>query len=231
MLESLRVEVLEANLELVRQGLVTGTFGNASGIAREEGLVVIKPSGIHYDSLGACDMVITDIDGNVVEGTLNPSSDLATHLVLYRSFPGVGGVVHTHSRYATAWAQAGKEIPCYGTTHADYIHGSVPVTEPMKHAEIEADYERNTGCVIVRRFGNLDPAAVPAVLVHGHGPFCWGQSASAAANLAVLLEEIARIAYYTATLNHTAAPISQALHDKHFLRKHGPGAYYGQKPD
>jgi L-ribulose-5-phosphate 4-epimerase len=184
MLEALREQVLEANLELVRQGLVIGTFGNASGFAREEGLVVIKPSGVRYDS---------------------------------------------HSRFATAWAQAGKEIPCYGTTHADYIHGSVPITEPMKRAEIESDYELNTGCLIVRRFGNLNPEAVPAVLVSGHGPFCWGPSAEAAAHMAVILEEIARIAYYTATLNHAAVPISQALHDKHFLRKHGPGAYYGQK--
>ncbi len=229
MLEALREEVLEANLELVRQGLVIGTFGNASGFDREEGLVVIKPSGVRYDSLRARDMVIADLEGNVVEGILKPSSDLPTHLVLYRSFSVLGGVAHTHSRFATAWAQAGREIPCYGTTHADYIHGSVPVTEPLKCAEIESDYELNTGCVIVRRFGNLDPETVPAVLVNGHGPFCWGPSVGAAAHMAVLLEEIARIAYYTTTLNRAAGPIPQALHDKHFRRKHGPGAYYGQK--
>jgi L-ribulose-5-phosphate 4-epimerase len=231
MLESLREEVLEANLELVRQGLVIGTFGNVSGISRKEGLVVIKPSGVRYDTLRARDMVVADLDGNVAEGALNPSSDLPTHLVLYRSFPALGGVAHTHSRFATAWAQAGREIPCYGTTHADYLHGSVPLTETLKGAEIESDYELNTGCAIVRRFGNLDPVAVPAVLVIGHGPFCWGATAAAAARLAVLLEEIARIAYYTATLNPSALPISRELHDKHFLRKHGPAAYYGQKSE
>ncbi len=229
MLEALRQQVLEANLELVRQGLVVGTFGNASACAREEGLVVIKPSGVSYDALRPRDLVVTDLEGRIVEGVLNPSSDLPTHLVLYKSFPAVGGVAHTHSRFATAWAQAGKEIPCYGTTHADYIHGSVPVTEPMKPSEIASDYELNTGCVIVRRFGNLNAETVPAVLVNGHGPFCWGPSAQAAAHMAVLLEEIARVAYYTVTLNHAAAPISKVLHDKHFLRKHGPSAYYGQK--
>ncbi len=229
MLESLKEQVLEANLDLVRRGLVIGTFGNASGLCREDGLVVIKPSGVGYDRLRPCDLVVVDLEGNRVEGSLNPSSDLPTHLVIYRAFEVVGGVAHTHSRFATAWAQAGREIPCFGTTHADYFHGNVPVTGRMKQSEIEADYERNTGCIIVRRFGNLDPAAIPAVLVHGHGPFCWGPSAAAAAEVAVLLEEIARIAYYTATLNHAAVPISKSLHDRHFLRKHGPAAYYGQK--
>ncbi len=231
MLESLKEQVLEANLELVRRGLVIDTFGNASGIAREEGLVVIKPSGVAYASLRPRDMVVADLDGAVVEGALNPSSDLPTHLVVYRSFAGVGGVAHTHSRYATAWAQAGKEIPCYGTTHADYFHGSVPITDPMKPHEIENEYELNTGAMIARRFGNLDPRELPAVLVNGHGPFCWGTNVSAAAHTAWLLEEVARIAYYTQVLNPSAVAISQALHDKHFLRKHGPAAYYGQKSD
>lgn len=228
-IKELREQVLEANLEIVRQGLVVSTFGNASGILRAEGLVAIKPSGVDYSALSAADLVITDLDGRVVEGTLRPSSDLATHLVLYRSFPGIGGVVHTHSRFATAWAQAHKEIPCLGTTHADYFHGSVPLTDPMRPEEIQDRYEENTGHVIVRRFKDLDSNRFPAVLVAGHGPFAWGESARAAAHSAVLLEEIARISYYTMTLNPSITPISQALLDKHFLRKHGPGAYYGQK--
>lgn len=229
MLEDLREEVLQANLELVRQGLVVDTFGNASGISRKEGLVVIKPSGVDYESLKAQDLVVTDLEGQMVEGDLRPSSDLATHLMLYRSLAQLGGVVHTHSRYATAWAQAGREIPALGTTHADYFYGPVPVTEWMEAHEIEQDYELNTGCVIVRRFAELDPESMPAVLVAGHGPFCWGASAREAAHVAVLLEEVARMAYYTVTLNSAATSISQALLDKHFLRKHGPGAYYGQK--
>ncbi|MDA2938785.1 L-ribulose-5-phosphate 4-epimerase AraD [Acidobacteria bacterium AH-259-A15] len=228
-LEDLREEVLQANLELVRLGLVVDTFGNASGISREEGLVVIKPSGVDYESLKAQDLVVTDLEGQMVEGDFRPSSDLATHLMLYRSLAQLGAVVHTHSRYATAWAQAGREIPPLGTTHADYFYGPVPVTEWMEAHEIEQDYELNTGCVIVRRFAELDPESMPAVLVAGHGPFCWGASAREAAHVAVLLEEVARIAYYTVTLNSAATSISQALLDKHFLRKHGPGAYYGQK--
>jgi len=225
----LREEVLEANLELVRQGLVVSTFGNASGVLRDDGLVAIKPSGIDYHALRAEDLVITDLEGIVVEGTLQPSSDLATHLVLYRAFPTIGGVTHTHSRFATAWAQSGLEIPCLGTTHADYFHGSVPITDPMSNNEIETDYEMNTGRVILRRFEDLDPVAFPGVLVAGHGPFCWGPGAQESAHLAVLMEEIARIAYYTVTLNSDTQPISQSLLDKHFLRKHGPKAYYGQK--
>src|SRR5215831_6280034 len=174
MLDDLRKQVLEANLELVRQGLVLYTFGNASGIARTEGLVAIKPSGVPYDTMRPEDLVITDLAGKVVEGTLRPSSDLETHLELYRAFPQIGGVVHTHSRFATVWAQAGREIPCLGTTHADYFRGCVPVTDPMAPQEIHAAYERNTGKAIVRRFAGLDPAEFPAVLVAGHGPFCWG---------------------------------------------------------
>ncbi len=228
-LEKLRQSVLEANLELVRQGLVFSTFGNASGISREDGLVVIKPSGVGYDVLRAEDLVITDLDGRRVEGKLNPSSDLPTHLVLYRAFKSIGGVVHTHARYSTAWAQAGKEIPCFGTTHADYIHGTVPITDPMKEQEIESAYEANTGEVIARRFENLDPGSNRAVLVHGHGPFCWGPTPADAVLTAVMVEEIAHIACLTVAINPEAAPISRALLDKHVLRKHGPAAYYGQK--
>lgn len=227
-LKALREEVFEANLELVRRGLVIYTFGNASGILREEGLVAIKPSGVPYQELRPENLVVTDLDGNIQEGTLRPSSDLATHLVLYRAFAEIGGVAHTHSMYATSWAQAGREIPCLGTTHADYFHGPVPVTENMQACDIESAYEHNTGLVIARRFERLNPLAVPAVLVAGHAPFAWGKSAAAAAYNAVILEEVARMAYHTVTLNAAAGPLSSALHDKHFLRKHGAGAYYGQ---
>jgi L-ribulose-5-phosphate 4-epimerase len=229
LLQSLREEVLEANLELVRRGLAIFTFGNASGISREDGLVVIKPSGVPYETMKPEDLVITDLDGRIVEGALRPSSDLATHLVLYRCFSPAGGVVHTHSRYATTWAQAGREIPCFGTTHADYFYGSVPVTHPLAPEQIRGAYEENTGKVIVERFRGIDPAQVSAVLVAGHGPFCWGRSASEAAHNAVILEEVARMAYQTITLNQSAGPIPTAQLDRHFLRKHGPGATYGQK--
>lgn len=228
-LDELRREVLEANLELVRRGLVVSSFGNASGIDRAAGRVVIKPSGVPYDQLTAETLVVTDLEGQVVEGRLRPSSDLPTHIALYRAFPGIGGVAHTHSRHATAWAQAGREIPCLGTTHADYFPGPVPVTEPMTAAEIRAAYEWNTGQVIVRRFAALNPSHVAAVLVHGHAPFCWGPSPAAAAHLAHLLEEIAALAAITVAINPAVEPIPAVLRDKHFKRKHGPDAYYGQR--
>lgn len=228
MLESLKTEVLEANLELVRQGLVIETFGNASGISRSDGFVVIKPSGVPYHSMKPEDLVVTDMEGRIVEGSKRPSTDLPTHLVLYRSFPAIGGVAHTHSRHATAWAQAGREIPCFGTTHADYFYGPVPITEPLTADEVESDYEANTGVIIALRFAGLDPAGVPGVLVHGHGPFCWGETPREASHAAVMLEEIARMARDTVAINPAAPSIPQFLLDKHFLRKHGPSAYYGQ---
>jgi L-ribulose-5-phosphate 4-epimerase len=227
-LKTLREEVLEANLELVRRGLVLFTFGNASGIAREEGLVVIKPSGVPYQNMKSEDLVVADLNGKIVEGSLRPSSDLPTHLVLYRAFREIGGIAHTHSRAATAWAQAQREIPCFGTTHADYFHGPVPVTKPLTPAQIRQDYEANTGHAIVRRFAKLDPLRAPAVLVAGHAPFSWGKTPAEAAHMAVIVEEIAVIAFQTLAANPKARAISQHLHDKHFLRKHGRGAYYGQ---
>jgi L-ribulose-5-phosphate 4-epimerase len=229
MLKSLREEVFEANLELVRQGLVIYNFGNASGISRQEGLVVIKPSGVSYKNLKPADLVVTDLEGNCLEGDFRPSSDLPTHLVLYRTFPSIGGIVHTHSSYATAWAQAKRKIPCLGTTHADYFHGPIPVTEPMKPSEIEKDYEENTGQVIVRCFAGLDPEQISAVLVSSHGPFCWGSTAYDAAHIAVIVEELARIAFFSLSLNPDVSQIAPNLLDRHFFRKHGPGAYYGQK--
>jgi len=229
MLGSLREEVLQANLELVRHGLVLYTFGNASGIQRAEGLVVIKPSGVPYEKMTPEDLVVTDLDGRVVEGALRPSSDLPTHLALYRAFPGAGGVAHTHSSYATAWAQARREIPCFGTTHADYFRGAVPVTGDLAPEEIQSGYEWNTGQAIVRRFAGRDPLEIPAVLVAGHGPFTWGRSASEAAHNAVILEELARTAYYSLEIRAEAQPLTAAQRDKHFFRKHGPQATYGQK--
>ena len=230
-LRRLRDEVCDANLELVRRGLVLEAFGNASGIDRASGLVVIKPSGVDYAHLTPATLVVTDLDGRVVEGTLRPSSDLPTHLVLYRAFPGVGGIAHTHSGMATAWAQAGRPIPCLGTTHADYFPGPIPITAPMTPREIRQAYEVNTGRVIVRRFARLDPQAIPAVLVLGHGPFCWGPSASSAVHTAFVVESLAHLAYATLSLRPDARPISPDLLKKHFSRKHGPGAYYGQVRD
>lgn len=228
-LKALREEVLEANLELVRRGLVVDTFGNASGVSREKRLVVIKPSGVPYTKLRAVDMVVTDLNGKLVEGKLRPSSDLPTHAILYRSFPGIGGIAHTHSRNATIWAQAKKEIPCLGTTHADYFRGAVPVTADLSDEEINEDYELNTGVAIVRRMEGVDPATMPAVLVAGHAPFCWGASPSDAAHNAWMLEEVAHMALATVALNSDAKPLSRTMLDKHFLRKHGTTAYYGQK--
>jgi L-ribulose-5-phosphate 4-epimerase len=228
MLTALRAEVYEANIEIVRRGLVLYTFGNASGIARDQGLIVIKPSGVPYEKMSPADLVIADLDGRIVEGSLKPSSDLATHAALYRAFPSIGGVVHTHSRHATAWAQACRELPCLGTTHADYFNGCVPVTAHLTGEEIDSDYELHTGAAIIRVMEGRDPLGCPAVLVAGHAPFCWGRTVSDAAHAAVVLEELAAMAWQTLTINGSAREISQALRDKHHFRKHGPNATYGQ---
>ncbi|MGA8431068.1 MAG: L-ribulose-5-phosphate 4-epimerase [Candidatus Sulfotelmatobacter sp.] len=227
-LKTLREQVLEANLELVRRGLVLYTFGNVSGIDRGEGLVAIKPSGVRYEELTPAHMVISDLSGKIVEGDLRPSSDLPTHIELYKHFPNIGGVAHTHSEYGTAWAQAERPIPCFGTTHADYFHGSVPVTAKLSAKEIAGDYELETGLAICRLFEKIDPDAIPAVLVAGHAPFCWGPSAGDAAHNAVILEYVARMACHTLAIHAETPPLPRELHDKHFLRKHGKNAYYGQ---
>ncbi|MES2391859.1 MAG: L-ribulose-5-phosphate 4-epimerase AraD [Acidobacteriota bacterium] len=224
----LRAEVLAANLEIVARGLVLYTFGNASGIDRELGLVAIKPSGVAYDVLKADDLPVYTLAGEKVAGTMKPSSDLDTHLHLYREFTTIGAVVHTHSEYATAWAQAGMAIPAYGTTHADYFHGPVPVTPPLTDEEINGEYVLNTGVAITREFAGRDPLAVPGVLVAGHAPFVWGRDPHEAAHNAVVLEAVARMAYLTATLKSNAAEVSQALLDRHHFRKHGAKATYGQ---
>jgi L-ribulose-5-phosphate 4-epimerase len=226
LLQTLREEVLDANLELVRRGLVLYTFGNASGIDRSQGFVAIKPSGVPYDELKH--MVVTDLTGKIIDGTLRPSSDLPTHLELYKCFPAIGGVAHTHSEFATAWAQAEKPIPCFGTTHADSFHGPVPVTARLTASQIDGDYELETGVAISRVFSELDPLAIPAVLVSGHAPFCWGKTAAEAAHNAVILEYVARMATHTLSINAESRPLARELHDKHFLRKHGRNAYYGQ---
>jgi L-ribulose-5-phosphate 4-epimerase len=234
MLQTLREQVLEANLELVRHGLVLYTFGNASGVDREQGLVVIKPSGVDYDKLRPEHMVVTDLNGKIVEGTLNPSSDLDTHTLLYREFPSIGAVVHTHSEFATSFAQAGMPIPAFGTTHADYFYGPVPCTEPLSDEAIQGKYVHETGVAIVERFRGkggspLDPMAVPACLVAGHAPFAWGKTPHDAAHNAVVLEAVAKMAFRTVLLKANADEVSQALLDRHYFRKHGANATYGQK--
>jgi L-ribulose-5-phosphate 4-epimerase len=231
LLQTLREEVLEANLELVKRGLVLYTFGNASGVDRQQGLVVIKPSGVDYDDLKPEHMVVTDLDGKIVEGSLRPSSDLDTHTLLYRDFAEIGAVVHTHSEYATSFAQAGLPIPAFGTTHADYFYGPVPVTAALTDEAIGGRYVHETGLAIVSRFreGGIDPLAVPACLVNGHAPFAWGRTPHDAAHNAVVLEAVARMAYRTILLDANAAGVSQALLDRHYFRKHGKDATYGQK--
>ena len=233
LLESLRKDVLKANQEIARRGLAPHTFGNASGIDRSgsEPLVVIKPSGVDYASLQPSDLVVTDIHGKIVEGSLNPSSDLDTHTLLYREFPQIGGIVHTHSEFATSWAQSGRQIPCLGTTHADYFHGPVPVTQPLTAEQVAEAYVRNTGAVIVARFreGNLDPLAVPGVLVAGHAPFTWGKNAAAAVEHADVLEYIARLAFRSILLGASESGIPAYVSEHHYMRKHGPKATYGQK--
>jgi len=229
MLDALKQGVCQANRDLVRYGLVTLTWGNVSGIDREQGLVVIKPSGVPYDQLEPEHMAVVDLDGKQVAGDLSPSSDTATHVLLYRHFPETGGVTHTHSRYATMYAQARKEIPCLGTTHADHFFGPVPVTRPLTADEVAADYEGNTGRVIVERFANLDPSAMPAVLVAGHAPFTWGTTASGSLHNAVALEAVAEMALGTLRIDPSTPTLETHVLDKHYQRKHGPAAYYGQK--
>lgn len=228
MLDGLKARVCEANLALQRSGLVVLTWGNVSGIDRETGLVVIKPSGVSYDEMAPDQMVVVDLEGRVVEGSLRPSSDTPTHLVLYRAFECIGGVAHTHSSYATAWAQARRPLPCYGTTHADAFWGEVPVTEDLTREAIAGDYEAETGGAIVRLFAGKAPADMRAALVAGHGPFAWGPTPAAAVESSTILEEVARTALMTEILNPGATPIARELLDKHFLRKHGADAYYGQ---
>lgn len=229
MLEQLKLEVCAANLELPQYRLVTFTWGNVSGIDRESGLVVIKPSGVPYNDLKPEHMVVVDLEGTIIEGNLRPSSDTPTHLVLYRQFAEIGGVVHTHSPWATSWAQAGRGIPALGTTHADYFYGEIPCTREMTESEIKGGYEEETGNVIVETFKGVDPMSIPGVLVNQHAPFCWGKDADDAVHQAVVIEEVAKLAYRTYQLNGQVSTIPQNLLDKHYLRKHGVNAYYGQK--
>ncbi|MDK4731483.1 L-ribulose-5-phosphate 4-epimerase AraD [Rhizobium sp. CNPSo 3490] len=226
----LRKSVLDANFKLYDSGLVISTFGNVSAIDREQGVVAIKPSGVSYKAMTAADIVVTDLDGNIVDGTMRPSSDLDTHLELYRSFKAIGAVVHTHSFFATAWAQSGKGIPAMGTTHADYFNGTIPVTRKLRDDEIKDDYVRNTGKVIVEALGNNRPLSIPAALVNDHGPFCWGTDAAEAVHNAEMLEAVAKIAFHSRQLNLDDQEISAALLDRHYQRKHGHSATYGQ-PD
>ena len=230
MLEQLKQQVYEVNMELPKRGLVTYTWGNVSGIDRASGLFVIKPSGVEYDELRPEDLVVMDLNGNKVEGDLNPSSDTRTHLELYKAFPDIGGVVHTHSPHAVAWAQAGRDIPAFGTTHADYFYGPIPCARALTQEEIDEDYEKNTGKVIIEEFTKrgIQPMHVPAVICSSHGPFTWGKDAAQAVYHAVVLEEVAKMAIYTIQIDPNAAPAPQRIQDKHFLRKHGPNAYYGQ---
>jgi len=230
MLEKLKEDVCKANLELVQHGLVIFTWGNVSAIDPETRLVVIKPSGVSYDNMKPSDMVVVDLDGNVVEGDLRPSSDTPTHVVIYKAFPGVGGVVHTHSTFATSWAQAGRDIPNIGTTHADYFHRDIPCTRDMNEKEVKGEYEKETGNVIVERFASsgIDPMDTPAVLVRNHGPFAWGTDAFNAVHNAVVLEQVAKMAFVSFSVNPSLG-MNDLLIEKHYSRKHGPGAYYGQK--
>lgn len=228
MLEQLKEDVCKANLDLVKHGLVIFTWGNVSGIDRQSGLVVIKPSGVSYDTMKPADMVVLNLKGEVVEGSLNPSSDAPTHLELYRQFTNIGGIVHTHSEWATSWAQAGRGIPAVGTTHADYFYGEIPCTRKMTEAEIKGEYELETGKVIVETFKGLDPDRVPGVLVNNHAPFTWGKNAGEAVHNAVVIEEVAKMTFRSFILNPETR-MDQVLLDKHFLRKHGKNAYYGQK--
>ena len=228
MLEALKQEVLEANLLLPKHGLITFTWGNVSGIDRESGLVVIKPSGVSYDGMTAEDMVVVDLQGKVVEGQWKPSSDTPTHLALYRAFPEMGGIVHTHSRWATSFAQAGMPIPAMGTTQGDYFYGDIPCTRKMTPEEIAGEYELETGNVIIETFKDIDPMTIPAVLVHSHGPFTWGTDAMNAVHNAVVLEEVAFMDFHAMAMNPQAGRMQQELLDKHYLRKHGKNAYYGQ---
>ena len=228
MLEELKEKVFQANLDLVKYGLVIFTWGNVSAIDRKSGLVVIKPSGVSYESMKAEDMVVVNLEGKVIEGKLNPSSDTPTHLVLYKAFPEIGGVVHTHSTYATAWAQAGKDIPNIGTTHADYFHNDIPCTADMTEDEVKGEYERETGNVIVKRLEKINPVHTPGVLVKNHGPFSWGKDATEAVHNAVVMEQVAKMASIALSVNPNLT-MNPLLIEKHFNRKHGPNAYYGQK--